>query len=186
MSIVVVLLLVPLVSLSLGSVVFPGGPRVMQWVTLGCALLALWLLSRWHPLAAGAWLLLFAGLKGFVWLGWQRLEKAKTVVTGQPARYLSLSRPGRNEPPFVVYLPPLRAPLYWIARRLKVAVPQAGNRPASEFLLPLLDMLFKNSSGFLLDTRHLTNRMPGSPKGSPRGFPKGAAKDVPAFVIKCL
>lgn len=186
MSIVVVLLLVPLVSVALASVVFPGGPRVMQWATLACALLALWLLGRWQPVAALVWLVLFAGLKGFVWMGWQRLEKARTVVTGQPARYLSLSRPDRNEPPFVVFLPPLRGPLYWLARRLKVAVPQAGNRPASEFLLPLLDMLFKNSSGFLLDTRHLANRMPGTSKGSRRGNPSGLPKDVPAFVIKCL
>jgi hypothetical protein len=173
MGIAVILLLVPLISLALCSVVFPSGPRFLQLATLACALLALWLLSRWHPAAGLVWLVGFGALKGAVWLGWQKLEKAKAVVSGQPARYLSVSRPGHKAPPFVMYLPPLRAPLYWVARRARVAVPQAGNRPASEFLLPLLDMLFKSSSGFVLDTRHLAGRVPN-------------AKGAPPVVIKCL
>lgn len=168
-----ILLLVPLVSLALCSIVFPAGPRFLQLATLACALLALWLLSRWHPAAGLVWLGVFGGLKGMIWLGWQKLEQAKATVSGQAARYLVVARPDHKAPPFVMYLPPLRVPLYWVARRAKVPVAQAGNRPASEFLLPLLDMLFKSSSGFVLDTRHLAGRVPG-------------AKGAPAFVIKCL
>ncbi|MCA9782840.1 MAG: hypothetical protein KDC10_00585 [Calditrichaeota bacterium] len=173
MGIALGFLLVVLCSLSLVSVLFPGGPRLMQLLTLSLALLALWLLSRWHIEAALVWLVLFGGLKLGIWTSWKRLEAARSVVSGQPARFLSLARPDRGELPFVMYLPPLRAPLYFIARRARVAVPQAGNRMASEMLVPLLDMLFQSSSGFTLDTRHLAGRMPGGQQG-------------PAFVIRCL
>jgi hypothetical protein len=159
----VLLFWLPLSALSLLSVLVMGGPRLYDWMSLALALLVFWgWLGQGWP-AAAVWLLLAVGLRLALHLDYSARRRGTDAGAGGSARYLSfLPVDGATRRPLVLHLPLLRAPLFWLAARLRQPLPQAGNRPAAEVVLPVLRQLFGASRGFRLDTRHL----PGAGSGA--------------------
>lgn len=153
---ILLLLWTPLSLLSLLSALVMGGPRLYDWVSLGLALLVFWgwLGQGWG--AAAAWLLAYAGLRIFLQADYTARRRGTDAGVGGRARYLSfLPTGGVGRRPLVVHLPLFRAPLFWLAGKMTQPLPQAGNRPAGEAVLPILRQVFGESRGFRLDTRHL-------------------------------
>ncbi len=160
-------------SLVLGLML--GAPRFLQILQLGSALLALWLFSQWQAVAGLAWLAVVVGQRLLLEHNWKRRDRQADGTQDRAAIFLSVSRAVEDgKAPFVLWLTPFKGPSYWLARRLKNPVPQAGNRPASELLLPLLDRVYGSRSGFTLDTRHLQAAMPPGQQAGP------------ALVIRCV
>lgn len=146
----------PLSLLSLLAALVMGGPRIYDWISLGLALFVFWgwLGQGWA--AAATWLVLHAGLRILLQADYLARRRGTDAGATGRARYLSFLPPGSEKRrPLVIHLPLFRTPIYWLARRMHQPLAQAGNRPASEVVLPVLDQIFGESRGFRLDTRHL-------------------------------
>ncbi len=164
------LLILPLALLSLASTCFLGGPRRYDLLTVGLALVLLYAFLQYGWWAAAGWFLLYGGLRGT--LSWYYPRRLSGTERGEEGRALYLSflpRDDSGRRPLVIFLPPLKGLLYWLAGRITTPVPQAGNRPASELVLPLLNQVYGAARGFRLDTRHLD----------------GAGAKMPAMEIRC-
>lgn len=151
----ILLLLVPFSLLGLLSCIVLGGPRRY---TLAAGLFGLLLMWGWLTLSwwlALLWLALYGGLRLALLSDYSR-RRAQTErgLTGA-ARYLSFLPQDKGRQGLVLWLPPLKAPLYWAVKRMKRPLPAAGGGPAGQLLLPVLNQIFGQSRGFRIDTRHL-------------------------------
>jgi len=151
----ILLLLVPFTLLGLLSCLVLGGPSRYSLLATALALLLLWGWVKMAWWAGALWLLVYGGLRLGLTLDYARRVKETDRGRAGRARYLSfLPRDGRRRG-LVVWLPPLKAPLFWVARRLAGRQAAGGGMPPGHMLLPMLDQIFGQSRGFRLDTRHL-------------------------------
>lgn len=161
------LFLVPFSLLGLFSCVVLGGPRRYALISAVFGLLLLW---GWMELAwwAGAvWLLLFGGLKLGLLLDYQSRRRGTDRGATGAARYLSVLPHDVGKNGLVIWLPPLKRPLFWAAKKLKGPLPGAPALPgmpggAGSMVLPVLQQIFGNSRGFRIDTRHLPGQAAGA------------------------
>jgi|GEM_PF-2477611 len=153
--------LLPFSVLLLLSCLVLGGPRRYILVSSGLALLLLWGWTTLSVWAGALWLLVYGGLRMGLSVDHARRVLATDKGATGKARYLSFLPQGEKRRPLVIWLPPLKVPLYWVARRVKGPLPGAPPMPgmgkvsASQVLMPVLNQIFGESRGFRIDTRHL-------------------------------
>lgn len=153
--------LIPLSALILFTCIVMGGPRRYGIVATVLALLLLWGWASLHPAAGFLWLACYGGLRTGLQLDYARRRSGTDQGLRGHARYLSFLSTKDKRQPLVIWLPPLKAPLYWIARRVKGPMPGMPSMPgmgkvgAAQVLTPLLNQIFGESRGFRIDTRHL-------------------------------
>lgn len=153
--------LIPCSALVLLTCIFMGGPRRYSLVAFGFGLLIMWGWTALTPWAGAAWLLCFGGLRFGLSVDYERRRVQTDKGSKGRARYLSFLPQGEKRRPLVIWLPPLKAPLYWVAGRVKgpmpgmPVMPGMGKVNAAQVLKPVLDQIFGESRGFRIDTRHL-------------------------------
>jgi len=154
------IVLVPFSLLGLASCVVLGGPRRYNLLAgvFGLVLLWGWLVLGWW-LGLG-WLLLYGGLRLGLIVDYSRRRKATEQGVSGAARYLSFLPHEKGRQGLVLWLPPLKVPLYWAVKRFKGPLPAmgvagTGRGSGGQMLLPVLNQIFGQSRGFRIDTRHL-------------------------------
>jgi hypothetical protein len=161
----ILLFLVPFSLLGLFSCVVLGGPRRYSLISAALGLLLLWgwlELSWW---AALIWLLLFGGLRLGLLLDYQSRRRGTDRGATGATRYLSVLSHEVGKRGLVIWLPPLKGPLFWAAKRVKGPLPGAPAMPGGmqgSMLLPVLQQIFGNSRGFRIDTRQLPGKAMGA------------------------
>jgi hypothetical protein len=151
----ILIVLLPFSLLGLVSCIVLGGPRRYTLLSgvFGLVLLWGWLTVSWWT--ALLWLVSYGGLRLLLITDYtRRRRQTETGVTGG-ARYLSFLPHDKTRQGLVLWLPPLKAPLYWAVTRMKRPLPAAGGGQAGQMLLPVLNQIFGQSRGFRIDTRHL-------------------------------
>ncbi len=159
----ILLLLIPASMLVMLGTVIQGGPRSYDLLAMGSALLLFWAWINFNWWAGAAWFLLYAGCRLAVSLAWPRRVKATNAGATGTAQFISFVSLDKGKRPLVIFLPPLRGPLFWLAGKVNVPLPQAGNKPFNEVVLPVLRQFLGASRGFRLDTRHLRSIQPDAP-----------------------
>jgi hypothetical protein len=149
------LLLVPLSLLGLASCVILGGPRRYGLFSAALALLLLWGWLRLGFWPALAWFLVYGGLRLGLATDYPRRRAATDRGATGRARYLSFLPREDGRRGLVLWLPPLKSPLFWLIGRAKRPLAGTGGMAAGQALLPMLNQIYGESRGFRLDTRHL-------------------------------
>ena len=147
----------------LGTVI-QGGPRSYDLLALGSALLLCWAWINYNWWAGVIWFVLFTGVRLAIATAWPRRVKATDAGATGTAQFISFVAVDKSKRrPLIIFLPPLRGPVMWLAGRIKAPMPQAGNKPFNEVVLPVLQQFLGASRGFRLDTRHLRTVQPDAP-----------------------
>jgi hypothetical protein len=151
---IIILLLFSL--LSLATLCVMGGPRIYDILTLSLSVILLWAYLQFNWWSGLLWFSLYGG--GKAWLFFSYSKRVKGTNSGQSGAvhflsFVSVGAEGKR--PLVFFLPPLKGISYWLGRKATVKIPQAGNRPASELVIPFLNQIYGASRGFRLDTRQM-------------------------------
>lgn len=156
--------LVPLSAFALLTCIVMGGPRRYGIVATVLALLLLWGWARLGMWGGLGWLLLYGGLRTGLQVDYARRRQGTERGVRGHSRYISFLSQGDKRQPLVIWLAPLKVPLYWVARRVKgplpgmPPMPGMGKVSAGQVLMPMLNQVFGESRGFRIDTRHLRSQ----------------------------